>query len=658
MPLNYKDDAPPINLITDACTTGIAGIVSQGNDWKTATVAAFFSAKLNSAQQNYPMHELEMFAGVETMKRHCDILYGTKFRWFTDHKALIHLLDQKNLSGRQARWIEAISEFNFEIIYIEGSQNILSDALSRIYSNDAPGTVCSPSEYPMHDEDHPIEEMAAYGITMPVLVGLEANAVTTCSRSGAKAVWTPKPKRTYQRRLKTLDKPDETYQIPPEAPIEPMEGMKGGEGSITTPIASTTSKQTKDSNTNEKMSEGQRKSDHHEPIPEKKAIDCLDETATDGSLVNTVSSKLQNTDLLDVIRHSYEKDVILKKIIEKPKDFCNFIVENRLIYLKESYHKLLCIPEKVMVKGHALREIIISEGHSLLAHLGASKTIAYLRDHVWWKSMNEDIRKFCDTCTTCKRSKPSNQKPYGLLNPLDLPTSPWESIGIDFLGPLPESSDRDATYDSITVIIDLLTAMVHLIPSRTDYTAPQLAELIFAEVYKHHGLPKNIISDRDVLFTSNFWQHLHSLLGVKLRMSSAYHPETDGSTERANRTITQMIRQCISPDQKDWVQKLPGIQIAINLARNDFTGYSPFFLNTGRIPRNVVWNSPTDSQFPGVVKFAQRVKHALMTAHDSLIAARVKQTRDANRHRRPVPFKEEDLVYISTKNLALKKGLA
>jgi hypothetical protein len=130
MPLDYKDDAPPINLITDACTTGIASIVSQGEDWKTAKVAAFFSVKLNSAQQNYLVHELEMFAGVVTMKRHRDIFYGTKFRWFTDHKALIHLLDQKNLSGRQARWIEAISNFNFKIIYIEGSQNVLSDALS------------------------------------------------------------------------------------------------------------------------------------------------------------------------------------------------------------------------------------------------------------------------------------------------------------------------------------------------------------------------------------------------------------------------------------------------------------------------------------------------------------------------------------------------
>ena len=90
------------NNPTDGCGTGIAGVVSQGADWRTASVAAFFSAKLNSAQQNYPVHEIEMLAGVETMLRHQDILQGVRFNWYMDHKGLIHLLEQKNLSGRQA----------------------------------------------------------------------------------------------------------------------------------------------------------------------------------------------------------------------------------------------------------------------------------------------------------------------------------------------------------------------------------------------------------------------------------------------------------------------------------------------------------------------------------------------------------------------------
>jgi transposase InsO family protein len=145
--------------------------------------------------------------------------------------------------------------------------------------------------------------------------------------------------------------------------------------------------------------------------------------------------------------------------------------------------------------------------------------------------------------------------------------------------------------------------MVHLIPSRINYNASQLAELMFEEVYKHHGLPKNIISDRDVLFTSTFWGHLHKLLGTKLKMSSAYHPQTDGATERANRTVTQMLRQCINAKQTDWVAKLPAIEFAINSARSESTGFAPFFLNSGKnatiydLEFGTTYRVPVDSQF-------------------------------------------------------------
>ena len=199
--------------------------------------------------------------------------------------------------------------------------------------------------------------------------------------------------------------------------------------------------------------------------------------------------------------------------------------------------------------------------------------------------MTTDTAAYCDTCRTCRRSKPSNQKPYRLLNPLSIPSHPWESIGVDFVGLLPESKNQDGTYDAITTVICLLTRMVHLIPSRQDYKARQVAELMFEQIYKLHGVPKNIISDCDSLFTSVFWKHLHELVGTKLRMSSAYHPQSDGATERANKTLTQMLRQCVDAKQKDWVSKLPAIEFAINSARSAATGYAPFFLNTGRMPR-------------------------------------------------------------------------
>lgn len=378
---------------------------------------------------------------------------------------------------------------------------------------------------------------------------------------------------------------------------------------------------------------------------------------TTGTLIDIISQSLQGIDLPAELRGKYELDPTFQPIIAKPKDFRNFEVEGQLIYLKGQGRRALCIP-KIAIKGRSAREIVISEAHSMLAHLGASKTIDYLRDHVWWKDMVSDVRAFCETCHTCKISKPSNQKPYGLLNPLSVPSYPWESIGMDFVGPLPESGNRDGQFDSITVVICLLTSMVHLIPSRTNYNASQLAELMFEHVYKLHGLPKNIISDRDVLFTSTFWGQLHRLIGTRLRLSSAYHPQSDGSTERANRTITQMLRQCVHPNQKDWVSKLPAIEFAVNSARSESTGYAPFFLNAGRMPRTMIWNSNSSTEFPSVREFALQKKLAIMSAHDSILSARVKQTRDANRKRRTASFRKGELVYLSTKNISFAKGLA
>jgi hypothetical protein len=126
--------------------------------------------------------------------------------------------------------------------------------------------------------------------------------------------------------------------------------------------------------------------------------------------------------------------------------------------------------------------MVIDEAHSLLAYLEVSKTTEYLWNIVWWKEMISDIKLFCETC---HRSKPSNQKPYGLLNLLPVPTHPWKSIGLDFVGPLPKSSNFNVSYDRITIMICLLTC--------------------------------NIISNQGVLSTSIFWQRLHALLGTKLK---------------------------------------------------------------------------------------------------------------------------------------------
>ena len=160
--------------------------------------------------------------------------------------------------------------------------------------------------------------------------------------------------------------------------------------------------------------------------------------------------------------------------------------------------------------------------------------------------MAQDIMDYCKSCQMCTTSKLLTEKPHRLLKTMPVPTHPWQYIGIDFMGPLPKSTNRNGAFDMICVIIDLLMVMVHLVPTQQNYKAADMAEVIFNMVYKLHGLPERIISNRDLLFTSHFWKKLHTLLNIELRLSSVFHPQTDGATEQANQTMTQMLHQCVS----------------------------------------------------------------------------------------------------------------
>ncbi|KAJ2968610.1 hypothetical protein NUW54_g13166 [Trametes sanguinea] len=361
-------------------------------------------------------------------------------------------------------------------------------------------------------------------------------------------------------------------------------------------------------------------------------------------------------ELPECLRNRYAEDPYFKRILEAPEHFTGFEYVDGLLYEKhgEATYRL-CIPD-IRVGSRKLREVLLKSAHSVLAHLGTRKTLEYLRSEVWWPEIVADTAAYCRTCGVCATTKSSTSRPLGLLKTMPVPRRPWQFIGIDFVGPLPASDNRLGSFDMICVIIDQLTSMVHLVPTQQTYTASDIAEVVFEHVYKLHGLPERIISDRDTLFTSTFWRRLHELLGTELRLSSSYHPQTDGATERANRTMTQMLRQCVEPSQKDWVQRLPAVELAMNTARSDTTGFSPFFLNYGQMPRSLIWSN--DSEYPGVRQFAQRMKEAIMTAHDAIISARIGQVLQANKHRRPAGFQTGDLVYLSTKNLSLPKGRA
>ena len=188
---------------------------------------------------------------------------------------------------------------------------------------------------------------------------------------------------------------------------------------------------------------------------------------------------------------------------------------------------VLCIPKGKGPNGKSLYSIITKQAHEVIGHFGGQRTSDYVRQWYWWPKVNSHVEEFCKTCGICQQAKTLNKKPAGVLHPLPIPSKPWESIGMDFIGPFPESQGCNYLW----VIVCRLTSRVHVVPIKTTTTATELSWLFVKEIVRLHGLPKSIVSDRDSKFTSRWWREVHRLLGAKLLMSTSFHPETDGTTE-------------------------------------------------------------------------------------------------------------------------------
>ncbi|KAF7834890.1 putative gag-pol polyprotein [Senna tora] len=229
-----------------------------------------------------------------------------------------------------------------------------------------------------------------------------------------------------------------------------------------------------------------------------------------------------------------------------------------------------------------MRELLVIETHGggLMGHFGVDKTLALLHEHFYWPKMRKYVVSVCAKCVTCKHAK-SKVQPHGLYSPLPIPSQPWVDISMDFVLGLPRSQSGK---DSIFVVVDHFSKMAHFIACSKTNDAVHVADLFFKEIVRLHGMPKTIVSDRDVKFLSHFWRTLWSKLGTKLLFSSVAHPQTDGQTEVVNRTLTTLLRAIIQKNLKNWVNCLPHIEFAYNRAVHSSTSFSPFEIVYGFNP--------------------------------------------------------------------------
>ncbi|GKF20917.1 putative reverse transcriptase domain-containing protein, partial [Tanacetum coccineum] len=236
----------------------------------------------------------------------------------------------------------------------------------------------------------------------------------------------------------------------------------------------------------------------------------------------------------------------------------------------------LCLNGKSWLPCYGnLRTVIMHESHKskYSIHPGSDKMYQDMKKLYWWPNMKADIATYVSKCLTCAKVKAEHQRPSGLLVQPEIPQWKWDNITMDFITKLPKSSQG---YDTIWVIVDRLTKSAIFLPMRETDPLEKLARMYLKEVVTRHGIPVSIICDRDPRFASNFWRSLKKALGTNLDMSTAYHPQTDGQSERTIQTLEDMLRACVIDFGNGWVKHLPLVKFSYNNSYHASIKAAPF----------------------------------------------------------------------------------
>ena len=346
---------------------------------------------------------------------------------------------------------------------------------------------------------------------------------------------------------------------------------------------------------------------------------------------------MDSEQLHDDIRKSYTSDPITSAHLTPTSDKWTTSDEGLLLLNDRIY-----VPD---VSDLRLRVLKYKHDHPLSGHFGQNKTLELIRREYVWPKMRMFIKDYCNSCTICKRSKPTRHKPYGLLKQLPIPSRPWNSISMDFIEQLPPSLG----YTAILVIVDRLSKQGIFIPTHDTITSALLAELFVLHVFSKHGVPSHCTSDRGSEFVSHFFRSLGKALDMKLHFTSGYHPQGDGQTERVNQTLEQYLQVYCNYQQDNWASLLPLAEFAYNNAPNETTGTSPFFANKGYHP-NLAVHPERDLASARAREFAVDLGELHDALKTNIAQAQQRYQKSADNGRLPAPdFKIGQKVYVEAK---------
>jgi hypothetical protein len=534
--LRHYDPDRPALLETDASDFEIAGILSQKFEDGKIHPARFVSRKLNPAELNYDVYDKEMLAVVFSLRKNRHYLQGAvhKTTIFSDHQNLTYFKTAVMPNRRQARWSEALKQYNFQLLYPKGSLNAKANILSRcpVFTSREGGTTSATNQSMMDKE-----------------LWLEVGSMEIDLEDGYEVI-----------HISAID----VDQLLPEAKERIME----------------------------------------KAMLDDKYRELCKQVSRDGN-------------------------------IDK-----NFAMINDLLCWKNRIY----VPE-------GIRKRIIQSEHDLkvAGHFGRERTLELMSRNFYWVNMERDIRKYCNECDICQRTKAPRHAKHGLLHPLELACKPWTHINTDFITDLPES--EGATI--ILVVVDRFTKMAHFIPIKKK-DSPTVAQAYLENVWKYHGFPEDVVSDRDSTFTGSFFTDLYNYLGIKRSISTAYHPQTDGQTERINQVIESYLRSYCNYERNDWASMLAMAEYAYNNSKHASTKVSPFYANYGFEARTS-W--PTDIQFrnPASDMYGHYMNQVHQRLKQWLSDSEELMQKHYNKRRKEMePLKKGELVLLNGWNIRAK----